>query len=84
MDKEKAEAEFGDVMFSLINAARLYKINPDNALELTNQKFIRRFNYLEEHTIKEGKICLLRRWTLFGTKLRKKDCNAIRLHDRTD
>ena len=54
-DKEKAEAEFGDVMFSLINAARLYKINPDNALELTNQKFIRRFNYLEEHTIKEGK-----------------------------
>ena len=55
MDKDKAEAEFGDVMFSLINAARLYKINPDNALELTNQKFIRRFNYLEEHTIKEGK-----------------------------
>ena len=55
MDKEKAEAEFGDVMFSLINAARLYKINPDNALELTNLKFIRRFNYLEEHTIKEGK-----------------------------
>ena len=53
--KEKAEAEFGDVMFSLINAARLYKINPDNALELTNQKFIRRFNYLEEHTIKQGK-----------------------------
>ena len=55
MDKEKAEAEFGDVMFSLINAARLYKINPDNALEHTNQKFIRRFNYLEEHTIKQGK-----------------------------
>ena len=55
MDKEKAEAEFGDVMFSLINAARLYKINPDNALERTNQKFIRRFNYLEAHTIKEGK-----------------------------
>ena len=51
MDKDKAEAEFGDVMFSLINAARLYKINPDNALERTNQKFIRRFNYLEEHTI---------------------------------
>ena len=38
MAKEKAEAEFGDVMFSLINAARLYKINPDNALELTNQE----------------------------------------------
>lgn len=55
MDKDKAEAEFGDVMFSLINAARLYKINPDNALEHTNQKFIRRFNYLEEHTLKAGR-----------------------------
>lgn len=55
MDKDKAEAEFGDVMFSLINAARLYKINPDNALERTNQKFIRRFNYLEGHTIKAGR-----------------------------
>ncbi len=55
MDREKAEEEFGDVMFSLINAARLYKINPDNALEHTNQKFIRRFNYLEEHTLKQGK-----------------------------
>ena len=44
-----------DFIFSIINAARLYKINPDDALELTNQKFIRRFNYLEEHTIKEGK-----------------------------
>lgn len=52
---EKAEAEFGDVMFSLINAARLYKINPDNALEHTNRKFIRRFNYLEAHTIKQGR-----------------------------
>lgn len=55
MDKGKAEAEFGDVMFSLINAARLYKINPDNALERTNQKFIRRFNYVEAHTIKQGR-----------------------------
>lgn len=55
MDKDKAEAEFGDVLFSLINAARLYKINPDNALERTNQKFIRRFNYLEEHTLKAGR-----------------------------
>ena len=54
MDQNKAEAEFGDVMFSLINAARLYKINPDNALERTNQKFIRRFNYLEEQTIQKG------------------------------
>lgn len=55
MDKEKAEAEFGDVLFSLINAARLYKINPDNALERTNQKFIRRFNYLEAQTLKKGR-----------------------------
>lgn len=55
MDNDKAEAEFGDLFFSLINAARLYKINPDNALERTNQKFIRRFNYLEQHTIREGR-----------------------------
>lgn len=55
MDQAKAEAEFGDLFFSIINAARLYGINPDNALERTNQKFIRRFNYLEEHTLKAGK-----------------------------
>ena len=55
MDKEKATSEFGDVIFSLVNAARLYHINPDNALERTNQKFIRRFNYVEEHSIKAGK-----------------------------
>lgn len=54
MDADKAEAEFGDLLFSLINAARLYKINPDNALEHTNQKFISRFNYLEEKTLKQG------------------------------
>jgi MazG family protein len=48
MDKEKMEAEFGDLFFSLINAARLYKINPDNALERTNLKFIHRFNYMEQ------------------------------------
>lgn len=55
MDRQRATAEFGDLLFSLINAARLYKINPDNALEMTNQKFIRRFNYLEEHTLKQGR-----------------------------
>ena len=54
-DKDAATEEFGDLLFSLINAARLYKINPDNALELTNQKFIRRFNFLEEHTLKQGR-----------------------------
>lgn len=55
MDADKAEAEFGDLMFSLVNAARLYHINPDNALERTNQKFIRRFNYVEEHSIRQGR-----------------------------
>ncbi len=55
MDADKMEAEFGDLFFSLINAARLYKINPDTALERTNQKFIRRFNYLEEKTIQQGR-----------------------------
>jgi len=51
---KRAEEEFGDLLFSLVNAARLYKINPDTALELTNRKFIKRFNYLEENTIKQG------------------------------
>ena len=52
--KKKATDEFGDVMFSLINAARLYKINPDNALEHTNQKFIQRFNYVEAKAKEKG------------------------------
>ena len=43
------------MLFSLVNAARLYHINPDNALERTNKKFIERFNYVEEHSIKAGK-----------------------------
>jgi XTP/dITP diphosphohydrolase len=55
MDSDKMEEEFGDLLFSMINAARLYKINPENALERTNRKFIRRFNYLEEQTLKQGK-----------------------------
>ena len=55
MDADKAEAEFGDLMFSLVNAARLYHINPDNALERTNQKFIRRFTFVEEHSIRQGR-----------------------------
>jgi XTP/dITP diphosphohydrolase len=54
MDKDKMEGEFGDLMFSLINAARLYDINPENALERTNRKFISRFNYLESKTITQG------------------------------
>lgn len=55
MDEDKMEAEFGDMFFSLINAARLYKVNPDNALERTNQKFIRRFNYIEQEAKKQNK-----------------------------
>jgi len=55
MDNDKMEAEFGDLMFSLINAARLYNINPENALERTNRKFISRFNYLESKTISQGR-----------------------------
>jgi len=54
-DKERSTQELGDFLFSVINAARLYKLNPDNALELTNQKFIRRFNYIEQHSIRVGK-----------------------------
>src|SRR5574344_2658589 len=53
--KEQAENELGDVLFSIINAARLYDLNPDSALEKTCAKFRRRFGYLEEHTIKQGK-----------------------------
>lgn len=54
-DKENSTRELGDFLFSVINAARLYKLNPDNALEMTNQKFIRRFNYVEDHSMKHGK-----------------------------
>lgn len=50
-----AEEEFGDLLFSMINAARLYHINPDNALEKTNKKFIRRFNYIEQQARQNGK-----------------------------
>ncbi len=54
-DKENSTKELGDFLFSVINAARLYKLNPDNALEHTNQKFIHRFNYVEDHSLKQGK-----------------------------
>ena len=55
MDREKMEEEFGDVLFSMINAARLYKINPENALEKTNRKFISRFNYVEAKAKESGR-----------------------------
>jgi XTP/dITP diphosphohydrolase len=54
-DRERSTEELGDFLFSVINAARLYKLNPDNALEKTNRKFINRFNYIEAHSIKMGK-----------------------------
>jgi XTP/dITP diphosphohydrolase len=54
-DQDKMEQEFGDMFFSLINAARLYGVNPENALERTNQKFMKRFNYLESKTLKQGR-----------------------------
>ena len=55
MDSDKIEAEFGDLLFSIINASRLYKVNPDNALERTNKKFIFRFNYMENKVKEQGK-----------------------------
>ena len=54
-DKAHSEQELGDFLFAVINAARLYKLNPDNALEHTNQKFIRRFNYIEQQSVLQGK-----------------------------
>ena len=54
-NKRRATAELGDFLFSVINAARLYHLNPDNALEATNQKFIRRFGYIEQHSIRAGR-----------------------------
>lgn len=53
-DHDRIEEEFGDLLFSVINAARLYKVNPENALERTNRKFISRFNYIEEQAKAKG------------------------------
>jgi XTP/dITP diphosphohydrolase len=55
MDNDKMETEFGDLLFSMVNAARLYGINPETALERTNRKFISRFTYLENKTIRQGR-----------------------------
>jgi len=54
-NREKTEQEFGDLLFSVVNAARLYGVDPESALERTNQKFMKRFGYLEERTIKAGR-----------------------------
>ncbi len=53
--REAMEAEMGDLLFSIINAARLYGINPENALEKTNRKFIRRFNFVEQEALTSGR-----------------------------
>ena len=55
IDQEKAQNEFGDLLFSLINYSRFIDINPEEALERTNKKFIKRFNYLESQSKKDGK-----------------------------
>ena len=55
MDEERMEGEFGDLLFSIVNAARLYNVNPDNALERTNRKFIKRFTYLEKEAKENGR-----------------------------
>ena len=54
-NKEKATGELGDLIFSIINAARLYHLNPDDALESTNSKFIKRFTYIEQQAKKQGR-----------------------------
>jgi len=54
-DQSRIEDEFGDLLFSVINAARLYKVDPETALERTNKKFMKRFNYLEQQTMHKGK-----------------------------
>ncbi len=55
-DQKEIEAEFGDLLFSIINAARLYEVDPETALEKTNRKFIKRFKFLEEKTLHKGLI----------------------------
>lgn len=54
-DPDRLEAEFGDLLFAVVNAARLYGINPENALERTNRKFIRRFNHIEKRAREENR-----------------------------
>ena len=54
-NKNNIESEFGDLLFSIVNAARLYGVDPESALERTNLKFIERFNYLESQTLLKGK-----------------------------
>ncbi len=54
-NQERIESEFGDLLFSIVNAARLFNVDPETALERTNKKFMKRFGYLESKTIKQGR-----------------------------
>lgn len=54
-NQERIESEFGDLLFSIVNAARLFSVDPETALERTNKKFMKRFGYLESKTIKQGR-----------------------------
>ena len=54
-DAQKTEQEFGDLLFSVVNACRLYNVDPETALERTNQKFIKRFKFLEQKTSESGR-----------------------------
>ena len=53
-DRDRIEDEFGDLLFAAVNAARLYGVNPENALERTNRKFIRRFGHIEQVAAERG------------------------------
>lgn len=75
---KEMENEFGDLIFSIVNACRLYGIDPESALERTNQKFIRRFNYLEENTLLKGKTLhemTLAEMDVFWNEAKKRDKN---------
>lgn len=72
--QEKLEQEFGDVFFALINYARFLKVNPEDALEKTNKKFISRFNYMEQKILAQGKAladCSLAEMDVFWNEAKK-------------
>lgn len=78
-DKENSTKELGDFLFSVINAARLYKLNPDNALEQTCQKFISRFSYVEKQSKKMGKY--LKDMTLFEMDKLWNEAKSLERHE---
>lgn len=78
-DKKNSTKELGDFLFSIINAARLYKLNPDNALEQTCQKFISRFSYVEKQSKKMGKY--LKDMTLFEMDKLWNEAKSLERHE---